>query len=73
MFLEELEKMPDTQIIIRPRRFGKSLFISMMRAYYDKSKTDKFDSLFSVSELFFDLWINRLYGEKPLKQVFADI
>ena len=32
MYLAELEKQPDTLIFIRPRRFGKSLVISMMRA-----------------------------------------
>ena len=36
MFLRELEKQPRNIFFIRPRRFGKSLFISMMRAYYDK-------------------------------------
>ena len=51
MYLAEIEKQPDTLIFIRPRRFGKSLFISMMRAYYDKSKADRFDSLFG------SLWI----------------
>ena len=51
MYLAELEKQPDTLIFIRPRRFGKSLFINMMRAYYDKSKADRFDSLFG------SLWI----------------
>ena len=51
MYLAELEKQPDTLIFIRPRRFGKSLFISMMRAYYDKSKVDCFDKLFGT------LWI----------------
>ena len=30
----------------------------------------KLNGNFSVSEQFFDLWIHRLYGEKPLKQVF---
>ena len=44
MYLAELEKQPDTLIFIRPRRFGKSLFISMMRAYYDKSKANDFDT-----------------------------
>ena len=44
MYLAELEKQPDTLIFIRPRRFGKSLFISMMRAYYDKSKAKDFDT-----------------------------
>ena len=37
MYLEELESQPRTLIFIRPRRFGKSLFVSMMRAYYDKA------------------------------------
>ena len=53
MFLPELERQPDTQIFIRPRRFGKSLFISMMRAYYDKANADRFD------ELFGSLWVGK--------------
>ena len=59
MYLAELERQPDTLIFIRPRRFGKSLFISMMRAYYDKAMQDKFDSLFG------DLWIGQ--HPTPLK------
>ena len=51
MYLDEIERQPDTLIFIRPRRFGKSLFISMMRAYYDKSKAKDFDDLFG------SLWI----------------
>lgn len=31
---------------IRPRRFGKSLLISVLQAYYDLAKKDKFDNLF---------------------------
>ena len=53
MYLAELEKQPDTQIFIRPRRFGKSLFISMMKAYYDKANVDRFE------ELFGNLWIGK--------------
>ena len=53
MYLEELEKQPDTLIFIRPRRFGKSLFISMMRAYYDKAMESRFD------ELFGNLWVGK--------------
>ena len=53
IFLPELERQPDTQIFIRPRRFGKSLFISMMRAYYDKANADRFD------ELFGSLWVGK--------------
>lgn len=51
MYLPELEDQAHTLIYIRPRRFGKSLFISMMEAYYDKRMADRFD------ELFGDLWI----------------
>ena len=46
MYIEELEKQPNTLIFIRPRRFGKSLFINMMRLYYDKNATGDFDRLF---------------------------
>lgn len=46
MYLNLLEQQPDNLFYIRPRRFGKSLFISMMRAYYDKAMADRFDSLF---------------------------
>lgn len=34
------------QFFIRPRRFGKSLFISMLENYYDINKADKFKKLF---------------------------
>ena len=46
MYLPLLEQQPRNLFYIRPRRFGKSLFISMMRAYYDKAAADRFDSLF---------------------------
>lgn len=51
MYLPELEDQAHTLIYIRPQRFGKSLFISMMKAYYDKQMADRFD------ELFGGLWI----------------
>ena len=35
MYLPLIEKMPRYLSLIRPRRFGKSLFLSMMRTYYD--------------------------------------
>lgn len=46
MYLSLLEQQPRNLFYIRPRRFGKSLFISMMQAYYDKAMADRFDSLF---------------------------
>lgn len=51
MYLPQLEDEADCLFFIRPRRFGKSLFISMMRAYYDLSMKGRFD------ELFGNLWI----------------
>ena len=34
MYLPLLEKQPSSLFFIRPRRFGKSIFLSMLRAYY---------------------------------------
>ena len=59
MYLQELEAQPDCLFFIRPRRFGKSLFISMMKAYYDKSMAVEFDKLFG------DLWVGQ--HPTPLK------
>ncbi len=46
MYLEKLEKMTDALINLRPGRFGKSLFESMMFYYYDINSKDLFDKLF---------------------------
>ncbi|MDD6976275.1 MAG: AAA family ATPase, partial [Bacteroidales bacterium] len=46
MYIEELERQPRTLIFIRPRRFGKSLFINMMRLYYDKAAAGDFERIF---------------------------
>ena len=51
MYLPLIEKMPSYLFLIRPRRFGKSLFLSMMRTYYDILQKDDFDKYFG------DLWI----------------
>ena len=51
MFLPELERQPSNLFFIRPRRFGKSIFLSMLCSYYDCRQTDKFD------ELFGSLWV----------------
>ncbi|CAN2041725.1 AAA ATPase-like domain-containing protein [Candidatus Magnetomoraceae bacterium gMMP-15] len=34
------------QLFLRPRRFGKSLLLSMLRNYYDIVKKDQFDEIF---------------------------
>ena len=51
MFLPELERQPSYLFFIRPRRFGKSIFLSMLYSYYDCRQKDKFQSLFGT------LWI----------------
>ena len=46
-YIQKLENA-DTQYIfyLRPRRFGKSLFVSMLRHYYDIKHKPDFDKLF---------------------------
>ena len=46
MYLERMERVGHFLFLIRPRRFGKSLFLSMMESYYDIEAKDKFDLLF---------------------------
>ena len=46
MYIKALEDQARTLIFIRPRRFGKSLFINMMRLYYDKLEAENFEKLF---------------------------
>jgi len=57
-YIEILEFELKRVFFIRPRRFGKSLFLSMLENYYDINKKDRFD------ELFGDLYI----GKNPTKE-----
>ena len=45
-FIEKIEESNMYFFFIRPRRFGKSLTLSMLESYYDINKKDKFESLF---------------------------
>ena len=58
MYIPKLEDEPDSLFFIRPRRFGKSLFLSMLSSYYDINQKDKFQ------ELFGNLWI----GSHPTEE-----
>ena len=53
MYIPRIEQGHPFFFFIRPRRFGKSLLLSMLRSYYDVKKRDCFDRLFG------DLWIGR--------------
>lgn len=41
-----MEQAGNFLFLIRPRRFGKSLFLSMMELYYDIESKDKYEMLF---------------------------
>ena len=51
MYLEKLENIGKTLIYLRPGRFGKSLFTSMMFYYYDVNSKDEFDTLFGETHV----------------------
>jgi len=56
-YIAELEKVRNP-VFLRPRRFGKSLFCSILRYYYDLNYADRFDELFGHT------WI----GQNPTGQ-----
>ena len=45
-FIEEVERSPRFLFLIRPRRFGKSLWLATLSNYYDVATRDDFDKLF---------------------------
>ena len=53
MYIPELESQARNLFFIRPRRFGKSVFLSMLHAYYDIRTKDKFQQWFG------NLWIGK--------------
>ena len=53
MYIPELEKEARNLFFIRPRRFGKSVFLGMLHAYYDCRTKDKFEDWFG------NLWIGK--------------
>ena len=59
MYLPLLEQQPSNLFLIRPRRFGKSIFLNMLRAYYDSSQKAKFEKRFG------NLWIG--HNPTPLQ------
>ena len=45
-YISLLEQTARYLFLIRPRRFGKSLFLNMLHCYYDVKYADRFDELF---------------------------
>ena len=46
-YIELLENQPNFLFLLRPRRFGKSLFMAMLETYYSVDYRERFDELFS--------------------------
>jgi hypothetical protein len=67
MFLPDLEKAGNYLFFIRPRRFGKSLFLSVMEAYYDVFYKDRFDEFFKST------WIYDHSGEERSKYLVLSL
>ena len=61
MFIPKMEEAGDFLYLIRPRRFGKSVFLTMIQAYYDIEKKDSFHTTFK------DTWIEKQPTEKQGK------
>ena len=46
-YIEKLEELPEKRIMfLRPIKFGKTLFTSVLENYYDKNKIDSFEKLY---------------------------
>ena len=57
-YIEKLENLPEKRIMfLRPRKFGKTLFTSVLEYYYDKNKADEFENLYK----------NTYIGKNPTK------
>lgn len=46
IFFERMENAGNFLFLVRPRRFGKSLFLDMLETYYDINEKDNFQKLF---------------------------
>ena len=49
-FLHELEN-ERYAFLIRPRRFGKSCWVSLLENYYNRNRADRFDTLFAGTDI----------------------
>ena len=58
IYIEKLENIAEPYIMfLRPRKFGKTLFTSVLENYYDLKKADKFEKLYG----------NTYIGKNPTK------
>ncbi len=50
-FLDDIS-MTRYPVLLRPRRFGKSTFVQMLRCFYDISYADRYEELFSGTSIY---------------------
>ena len=50
-FLDD-EGMTPYPVLLRPRRFGKSTFVQMLKCFYDLSYKDRYDEIFSTKKIY---------------------
>ena len=46
------DSMTDFPVLLRPRRFGKSTFVQMLKCFYDISYKDRYEELFSGTRIY---------------------
>ena len=46
------DSISDYPVLLRPRRFGKSTFVRMLKCFYDISYKDRYEELFSGTRIF---------------------
>ena len=82
-FVDRTAKLRDLEttryaVFLRPRRFGKSLLLSILEAYYDVAYADRFEQLFAGTDIGADpteernrylvLYFNFSAVSKPLRR-----
>ena len=58
-FIRTLEQEARYAFFIRPRRFGKSLWLTMLNAYYDRAQAAHYDAVFTGTDIGADPTPNR--------------
>ncbi|HAN10197.1 MAG TPA: hypothetical protein DCP90_06255 [Clostridiales bacterium] len=67
MYIEKLENKQDYVFFIRPRRFGKSLFLNMLETYYDINEQENYEKYFG------DLYVGKNRTEQANKYIVLKI
>ncbi len=78
-FIDRTAKIRDLEniayaVFLRPRRFGKSLLVSMLRAYYDVQFADRFEEFFAGTDIGSDPTDERpgrIHGTLPRSRAYG--